>query len=155
MSGNENLETPFGPIQERLTNLLYQAMSTGNFPRYDRVEELAQYLLEIFGTPSPDVSQTTQTSPGEGISDFSSLISQLGEVLEDLDILINTITRHRNNMQSSYNKFVAGLPGPSAPANLASAEEYCNHNFKILNYNHSLEHCSLCGKTRIRHEASN
>lgn len=82
---------------------------------------------EISGTDSSDVKldiRTTQPLILEtDITELSSSLLLLGEVLEELDSLINTATKLRSNLLRFYNDVPVGSPGPPVQESSASVKE--------------------------------
>lgn len=51
------------------------------------------------------------STPEMGITERSSLIWQLGTLMEEVDTLINSLTNHKERLQSHYGNLVDGVPG--------------------------------------------
>jgi hypothetical protein len=100
---------------------LYYAIRE-NEPYYR--ERFLRSLLMISGTDSSVAKQeapTTQQSIQEmAITAPSSLVLELGNQLEELDILINSLMKCRSNLLSSFNLVLAGVNGLLAQENLGS-----------------------------------
>lgn len=60
----------------------------------------------------PDTNMTTPT-PEMVTTATSNLVQPLGEVLEEVDSLITTLTRYRNLLQFAYSNVLGGDNGPS------------------------------------------
>lgn len=81
----------------------------------------------MFGTDSSGAKPATRTTQPlilETVTtELSSSLLLLGEVLEELDSLINTATKLRSNLLRFYNDVPVGSPGPPVQESSASVKE--------------------------------
>lgn len=89
----------------------------------------------------PDTPTTQQSIPETGTTELSSLISELGDLLAEVDTQMNSLMRLKNTLLSFFNKNLAGAVGRNVPDSLASDEEYdCPHPACKLGKDHATDH---------------